>query len=184
MEFWKNGLLPFDPAKNSTNYFVRGDGTEHPDFERVMLRKSVKYHHNCHIRYSPYNLARKKKSLRSKNKNVEMGQSSVFYIYLWAQILVHLQIQQFQILFALYAVNMMPLRTLMPLGHLMRLNQDWIVKVNMLWSWQVIGEIKLFILVITHPTFQRRINVVSTLWSNVEITLIRRWKWNKIWRRI
>ena len=34
------------------------------------------------------------------------------------------------------------------------------------------------------PTFQRRINVVSTLWVNVEITLIRRWKWNKIRRRI
>ena len=124
VEIWKNGLLPFDPAKITTNYVVGEDGTEHPDFERVMLRKSAKYHHNCHIRYSPYNLARKKKSLRSKNKNVEMGQSSVFYIYLWAQILVHLQIQQFQILFALYAVNMMPLRTLMPLGHLMRLNQD------------------------------------------------------------
>ena len=31
---------------------------------------------------------------------------------------------------------------------------------------------------------QRRINVVSTLWINVEITLIRSWKWNKIRRRI
>ena len=28
----------------------------------------------------------------------------------------------------------------------------------------------------THPTFQRRINVVSTLWINVEITLIRHLK--------
>ena len=37
---------------------------------------------------------------------------------------------------------------------------------------------------LTQPTFQRRISVVSTLWINVEITLIRRWKWNKIWRRI
>ena len=34
------------------------------------------------------------------------------------------------------------------------------------------------------PTFQRRINVVSTLWINFEITLIRRWKWSKIQRRI
>ena len=34
------------------------------------------------------------------------------------------------------------------------------------------------------PTFQRRINVVSTLWINVEIMLIRRWKWNKIRRQI
>ena len=32
----------------------------------------------------------------------------------------------------------------------------------------------------SQPTFQRRINVVSTLWINVEIMLIRRWKWNKI----
>ena len=36
----------------------------------------------------------------------------------------------------------------------------------------------------SHSTFQRRINVVSTLWINVERTLIRRWKWNKIRRRI
>ena len=54
------------------------DWTEHPDFEHVMLRKSPKYHHNCHIQYSQYNLARKKKSLRSKNKKVEVGQSSLF----------------------------------------------------------------------------------------------------------
>ena len=32
--------------------------------------------------------------------------------------------------------------------------------------------------------FHRWINVVSTLWINVEITLIWRWKWNKIRRRI
>ena len=38
--------------------------------------------------------------------------------------------------------------------------------------------------VTTQSTFQHRINVVSVLWINVEITLIRRWKWNKIWRRI
>ena len=48
-EFWKNGLLPFDPAKITTNYVVGEDGTEIPDFERVMLRKSAKYYHNCHI---------------------------------------------------------------------------------------------------------------------------------------
>ena len=36
----------------------------------------------------------------------------------------------------------------------------------------------------TQPLFQHRINVVSTLWINVEITLIPRWKWNKIRRRI
>ena len=36
----------------------------------------------------------------------------------------------------------------------------------------------------TQPTFQRRINVVSTLWINVEITFIGRWKWNKIRRWI
>ena len=36
----------------------------------------------------------------------------------------------------------------------------------------------------TQPTFQRRINVASTLWINFEITLIRDWKWNKIRRQI
>ena len=61
VEFWKNGILPFDPANITTSYVVREDGTEHPDFEGVMLRKSPKYHHNCHTRYSPYNLAWKKK---------------------------------------------------------------------------------------------------------------------------
>ena len=78
MEFWKNGLLPFNPAKIIINYVVRQDGTENPDFKGVMLIKPAEYHHNCNIRYSPYNLARKKKSLRSKNKKFEMGQSSAF----------------------------------------------------------------------------------------------------------
>ena len=36
----------------------------------------------------------------------------------------------------------------------------------------------------SQPIFQRRINFVSTLWINIEITLIQRWKWNKIRRRI
>ena len=36
----------------------------------------------------------------------------------------------------------------------------------------------------SQPTFQRWINDVSTLWINLEITLIRRWKCNKIRRRI
>ena len=57
----KNGLLPFDPVKTTTNYVVGEGGSEHPDFEHVMIRISAKYPHNCHIRYSPYNVARKKK---------------------------------------------------------------------------------------------------------------------------
>ena len=76
LEFWKNGLLPFDPAKIRTNYTVGEHGTEHPDLEHVMLRKSAKYHYNCHIRYSPYNFGRKKKLLQNKNKKAEVGQSS------------------------------------------------------------------------------------------------------------
>ena len=77
-EFGKNGLLPFDPAKIATKYVVGEDGTEHSDFDCVLLRKLAKYHHNCHIRFSPYNLARKKKSLQSNNKKAEVGQSSAF----------------------------------------------------------------------------------------------------------
>ena len=76
VEFWKNGLLPFDSANIATNYVVGEYGTEHPDVERVMLSKSAKY--NDHIRYSPYNLASKKKSLRSKNEKTGVGQSSAF----------------------------------------------------------------------------------------------------------
>ena len=49
VEFWKNGLLPFDPASITTNYVVGEDGTEHSDFEHVMLRKSVKYHNSRSI---------------------------------------------------------------------------------------------------------------------------------------
>ena len=36
----------------------------------------------------------------------------------------------------------------------------------------------------SRPTCQRLINVIWTLWINVEITLIRRWIWNKIRGRI
>ena len=61
LEFWKNGLLPFDPAKITTNYVVGDTGRDHPDFKHVMLRKSAEYHHNCHIQYSPCNLTRKEK---------------------------------------------------------------------------------------------------------------------------
>ena len=95
VEFWKKGLLPFNPAKITTNYVLREDGSKHPDLERAMFRKSAKYHHNCHIRYPPYNLARKKKSLRNNNKKVELGQSSAFLrSFMGSQILVHLQVQQ------------------------------------------------------------------------------------------
>ena len=123
LEFLKNGLLPFDLEKIAANYVVGKNGTEHPGFELAMLRKSAKYYHNCHIRYSQYNLARKKKSLQSKNKKLKWGNLMPFYVHLWAQILVHLQYQQIQILFALYAVNMLSLGTLMLLGLFMRLNQ-------------------------------------------------------------
>ena len=34
------------------------------------------------------------------------------------------------------------------------------------------------------PIPSQHFNVESTLWINLEITLIRRWKWNQIWRRI
>ena len=62
----------------TTNYVVGEDVTEHPDFEHVMLRRSTKYENNCLIQYSPYNLARKKKSLQGKNKKAEVGQYSAF----------------------------------------------------------------------------------------------------------
>ena len=61
VEFWKNGLLPFGPAKFTANYVVAEDGAKHPDFKHAMHRKSAENHHNCRIRYSSYNLTRKKK---------------------------------------------------------------------------------------------------------------------------
>ena len=63
--------------------------------------------------------------------------------------------------------------------------------ISMLILWRTFLESFMVFLTIFHevmklfqPSFQGRINVVSTLWINVEITLIRRWKWNKIRRRI
>ena len=41
---WNSGrmaCLPFDPAKITTNYVAGEDGTENPDFERVMLNQSA-----------------------------------------------------------------------------------------------------------------------------------------------
>ena len=74
-----------------------------------------------------------------RTRKLKWGNLEPFDIHLLAHIVVHLQVQQSQILFALYAVNMMPLRTFMLQGHFMRLNRSWIV--NMLWSWQIVGEI-------------------------------------------
>ena len=63
VEFLKNGLLPFDPGKITTNYVVEEDATEHPDFEHVILKKSAKFHYNCHIQYSPYKLGKEGKTM-------------------------------------------------------------------------------------------------------------------------
>ena len=106
----------------------------------VMLIKSAKYHYNRLIWYSLYNLARRKKSLQSKNKKAEVGPLP---FPLQTQTLVHLQVQQIQILFALCAVKMIPLRTYMLLGHFMHINRNWILK--MLLSWQKIGEKAVYI---------------------------------------
>ena len=46
------------------------------------------------------------------------------------------------------------------------------------------GEIISIKIMTTQPAFQRRINVVSTLWITVEMALIGRWKWNKSRSRI
>ena len=78
MEFWEHVLLTFDPVTIRTKYAVGEDGTEHPDFESIILRKLAKYYQNCHIGYSPYNLVRRKKSLQSKNNKAEVGKSSAF----------------------------------------------------------------------------------------------------------
>ena len=105
-----------------------------------MLRKSAKYHYNRLIWYSLYNMARRKKSLQRKNKKAEVGP---FSFPLQTQTLVHLRVQQIQILFALCAVNMIPLRTYLLLGHFMHVNRNWILK--MLLSWQIIREKAVYI---------------------------------------
>ena len=47
---------------------------------------------------------------------------------------------------------------------------------------EILGNV--YIIIVSQPTFQRRIDFISMFWINVEITLIRRWKWNKIRRQI
>ena len=44
MELWKHVLLTFDPVTIRTNCAVGEDGTEHPDFESIILRKLAKYY--------------------------------------------------------------------------------------------------------------------------------------------
>ena len=124
MEFWKNGLLPFDSAKFTANYVVAEDGAKHPDFKHAMRRKSTENHHNCRIRYSSYNLTRKKKSLQSTNKKSEVGQSGGFFRSSmgWNSRASSSSANPNPI--ALYAVNMMPLRTFMLLRHFMHLNRN------------------------------------------------------------
>ena len=124
MEFWENGLLPFDPSKIKTNYIVGEDGTEHPDFERVMLRKSAKYIITATFDIHHITWQGRKNHYEVRTRKLKWGNLVPFYVHLWAQILVDLQVQQFQILFALYAVNMTPLRTFMLLRHFMRLNRN------------------------------------------------------------
>ena len=68
LEFWKNGVLPFDSSKITSENAVGSDGKEHPDFKSPMVRYKAKYHHNCHIRFSPYNLKRKVASHQKQKK--------------------------------------------------------------------------------------------------------------------
>ena len=124
VEIWKNGLLPFDPAKIKTNYVVGEDGTEHPDFERVMLRKSAKYIITATFDIHHITWQGRKNHYKLRTRKLKWDNLVPFYVHLSAQFLVHLQVQQFPILFALYAVNMMPLRTFMLLGHFMGLNRN------------------------------------------------------------
>ena len=46
---------------------------------------------------------------------------------------------------------------------------------------EILGNV--YIIIVSQPTFQRWIDFISMYWINVEITLIRRWKWNKIRRQ-
>ena len=114
VEFWKNGLLPFNLAKITTNYVVGEDGTEHPDFERVMLRNQQNIIITVTFDIHHITWQGRKNNYKVRTRKLKWGNIVPFYVHLRAQILVHLQVQQIQILFALYAVNMMPLRTCIP----------------------------------------------------------------------
>ena len=59
---------------------------------------------------------------------------------------------------------------------LIKLNKEELVKIKFDYQGKCNG--------VSQPTFQRRINFVSTLWMNVKKTLIRRWKWSKIQHQI
>ena len=56
------------------------DGIRHPDFKGSMDANNAQYHHNCHIRYTPFKMERKKQSLQKKKVELtqvaESGSSS------------------------------------------------------------------------------------------------------------
>ena len=158
MEFWKNDILPFDPAKITTNYVVGEDGTQHPDFELVLLRKSAKYHHNCILDIDHIIWQGRKNHYKVTTRNLKWGNLVPFSVHLWTQIPVHLQFQQFQILFVLYAMNMMPFFNVHAAGafhaskwklsteHVIKLTNNWrdiavYIGNNVLVSSLVIGDL-------------------------------------------
>ena len=123
VEFWKNGLLPFDPGritimlqeKLGLNILISSVPCS-TNQQNIIITVTFDIHH---ITWQG-----RKNRYEVRTRKLKWGNLVPFYVHLWAQILVDLQVQQFQILFALYAVNTTPLRTFMLMRHFMRLNRN------------------------------------------------------------
>ena len=70
-------------------------------------------------------------------RNLKWGNLVPFYVHLWTQIPVHLQVPQFQILFVLYAMNMMPFFNVHAAGAFhaskWKLNTEHVIKLTNNW---------------------------------------------------
>ena len=118
-EFWKNGLLPFGQRRlqliRRLNILISSMSCSENQLNIIITVTSNIHHVTSQGRKNHH---------EERTRKLKWGNLEPFDIHLLAHIVVHLQVQQSQILFALYAVNMMPLRTFMLQGHFMRLNRS------------------------------------------------------------
>ena len=85
--------LPFDPAKITTNYVAGEDGTENPDFERVMLNQSANIMIIVSFDIHHITWQGRKNHYEIRTRKLKWDTLVPFYVYLWTQVLVHLQVQ-------------------------------------------------------------------------------------------
>ena len=74
--YWKNNVLDFDPGKITSEFVVGDDGQQYPDFKGAMEANNAVYHHNCYIKYRPYKMEKKIKTMQSKRSKTQQDRKS------------------------------------------------------------------------------------------------------------